>query len=362
MESWRVQMPKGMLLKSEGFASNLWDPESRFTLEHFCGEMGLTYAETGIPIPRETMAAYGCWFQEHLVPDLEERSVASVDHSSQGFVLQLDSGQEIIAGRVIVAVGHSYFSYVPPPIAQLPSEFVSHSSAHHDLTRFKGTDVTVVGGGASALDLAALLHEVGAEVRTVVRKPFVTFNPKPEPRSLWQRVRHPRSGLGNGWTLLFFSDTPMLFSCCPRQTRLRLVKNHLGAAGGWFLKERIMAKVPLLLACVITKAEIRDGRVHLQLTYETGIETEISTSHVIAATGYKVDIQRIPFLSEKVRSCVQTLESAPVLSRDFESSLPGLYFAGLASATTFGPSMRFMFGARYTAHRLSERLAGLRKY
>jgi hypothetical protein len=30
MESWKSKMPKGMLLKSAGFASNLSDPEQAF--------------------------------------------------------------------------------------------------------------------------------------------------------------------------------------------------------------------------------------------------------------------------------------------------------------------------------------------
>ena len=38
MDSWLVHMPKGMMLKSDGFASNLYDPEDRFTLKQFCAE------------------------------------------------------------------------------------------------------------------------------------------------------------------------------------------------------------------------------------------------------------------------------------------------------------------------------------
>ena len=34
---WRSHMPEGMYLKSDGFASNLSDPESRFTLKDYCG-------------------------------------------------------------------------------------------------------------------------------------------------------------------------------------------------------------------------------------------------------------------------------------------------------------------------------------
>src|SRR6266853_4364153 len=63
MEHWRARMPAGMLLKSESFASNLYDPERRFTLERFCLQNSLPYADMGVPIPRETLANYGLSFQ-----------------------------------------------------------------------------------------------------------------------------------------------------------------------------------------------------------------------------------------------------------------------------------------------------------
>src|SRR5580692_4274627 len=38
MDSWRAHMPKGMLLKSDGFASNISDPDDQFTLGKFCAD------------------------------------------------------------------------------------------------------------------------------------------------------------------------------------------------------------------------------------------------------------------------------------------------------------------------------------
>ena len=355
MESWRAQMPAGMFLKSEGFASDIYDPERRFTLKSFCTQNGLSYADTGLPIPRETMAKYGLCFQRQLVPNVENRTVVGLDWSSKEFLLQLDNGETLTARRVIVAVGSNYFQYVPPSLAHLPAPLLSHSSEHHELTRFAGHDVTVVGGGASALDLAALLHEIGAQVRLVARQPSVVFLSKPVPRSLWYRLRYPMSGIGGGWRSRFFADAPMLFRYLPQQIRVRTIKTYLGPAGAWFVKDRIAGCVPLLLARAPEYAELRDGRAYLRCKGDGG-ESELLTDHVIAATGYRVDIGRLDFLSEKVRASLQLIESAPVLSRNFESSVPGLYFVGLASAYCFGPVMRFLFGAGYTARRLSEHL------
>jgi thioredoxin reductase len=359
MDSWATRMPAGMLLKSEGFASNLFDPEGRFTLKRVCAEKAVSYGDFGVPVRLETVVAYGRWFQEQLVPELEDRTVLALDQSSQGFVLELDNGETVTTPRVIVAVGSSQFAYIPPRLRLLPREFLSHSCEHHDLTRFAGRDLTIVGAGASALDIAALSHEAGALVRLIARKPTVTFNPVPKPRSLWGRIRRPTSMLGDGWKLLFFSDAAMLFHYLPQRMRVRMLRNNLGAAGGWSMKDRVNARIPMLLAQTVTGAEIRDERVHLQVTAANGNQTHVVTDHVIAATGYRVDIRRLSFLSETIRSSIRTFEFAPTLSRNFESSTPGLYFAGLAAANDFGPAMRFMAGAGYTARCLSRHLASV---
>jgi hypothetical protein len=58
---------------------------------------------------------------------------------------------------------------------------------------------------------------------------------------------------------------------------------------------------------------------------------------------------------------MKSLEDTPVLSRNFESSIPGLYLVGLASANSFGPLTRFAYGAQFTAKRLSGHLASVRR-
>ena len=60
-------MPRGMRLKSEGFASNLYDPKSEFTLEHYCKENGIPYAHIGLPVPLGTFIAYGREFQRRVL-------------------------------------------------------------------------------------------------------------------------------------------------------------------------------------------------------------------------------------------------------------------------------------------------------
>lgn len=358
MEVWRRHMPQGMLLKSDGFASNLSDPDSNFTLKHFCRTRGLAYDDTLIPVPLETFVAYALAFQEKFVSQLDSRRVARIERVADGYRIQLEDGTSFEARRVVLAVGISYFSYVPESLSALPEQWLTHSSAHHDCSVWRGRKVTIVGAGASAIDLATLMHESGVDVTLVARATAIRFHDKPGPngRSLWQRMRNPSSGLGPGWKSRFFTDAPGLFRYFPEDLRLRIVQNHLGPAPGWPMKERIQGKVPMLLGYAIARAEARGGGVRLVLAAEDGGIREHATEHVIAATGYKPDIRRLDFLDAAIRNEIRTVENAPELSADFQSSVPGLYFVGIAAANNFGPMMRFAYGSDYTARRVASHL------
>ena len=56
MDSWLAHMPKGMCLKSDGFASNIYDPEDDFTLQRFCAQQGIEYSDAGIPVRLDTFS------------------------------------------------------------------------------------------------------------------------------------------------------------------------------------------------------------------------------------------------------------------------------------------------------------------
>jgi cation diffusion facilitator CzcD-associated flavoprotein CzcO len=358
MDSWLRHMPKGMLLKSEGFASNISDPDGDFTLGRFCAEKGIEYRDTGIPVRLDTFGAYGLAFRDRMVPELEDKIVVGVDRLPNGFAVRLDRGETIHTRRVVLAVGITHFEHVPANLAHLPAEFLSHSARHVELEPFEGRSVIILGAGASALDLAGLLQEAGAEVRLIARQRSLKFHGHGDRApSLWQKLRRPPSGLGPGWKTRFFSNWPMVFHYLPEGLRLEAVRRALGPSGGWFTKDKVVGRVPLFLGNTVEEARIRDGRILLSLVSEDGTKSEITADHVIAATGYKVDLNRLQFLSADIRSRVKTVNQAPVLASTFESSVPGLYFVGVAAANSFGPLMRFAFGARFAARTVTRSLA-----
>ena len=203
MHRWRAQMPKGMFLKSEAFASNLADPSGQYTLQEYCAEKALPYGIA--PVPIETFSRYALSYQQRRIPMVEDTFVTALDRGTDAFKLLLATGEEIRTRKVVIATGLSHAAYIPNGLKKLPLELLSHSSDHHDLSQFKGRDVIVIGAGQSALETAALLNECQAKVRLLVRRPSIEWNPLPTLglRSLWQQLRRPQSALGSGFRTRF---------------------------------------------------------------------------------------------------------------------------------------------------------------
>lgn len=360
MDSWLNRMPNGMFLKSDGFASNIYDPDAKLTLESFCRERGIDYSDTAIPVALDTFTSYGLTFRERMVPNLEEKMVVSIERVQDAFRLCLEDGEEFQARRVVLAVGITHFAYVPRELSELPASLLSHSAAHYDLEPFRGKKVAVIGGGSSALDLAGLLNEGGAEVSLIARQTALKFHGKPvvgKRRSTWERIRRPQSGLGPGLRSRFFSNSPLAFHHLPQSLRLDIVRTHLGPSGGWFIKDKVVGRVPTYLGTSIERAETQGSMARLYLSAADGAKKQLDVDHVIAGTGYRVNLGRLKFLSEGIQSNVKTVENTPILSTSFESSVPGLYFVGVAAANSFGPVMRFAFGAGFTARHLTKCMA-----
>jgi len=349
METWLNNMPAGMILKSETFASSLSDPQRRWTFEHFCRARGIPYRPIGDPLSIANFLACAHWFRQQAAPEVTEATVTNLRRNERGFELALSDGRSIAARRVILATGYLPFQARPRELDGVPAELASHSAEHRDLARFAGRDVTVIGRGQSALETAALLHEQGANVRVLARAPAVEWNPDPnKPRSLLTRLRYPDAGLGAGWTSVAVSEFPKAFFHLPREMRHRFVLTSWGPSGAWWLKERVVGKVPLITSHALAGAVERGGRLALTVRSPDGVK-ELETDHAIAATGYRVDLDRVAYLDAALRREIATYEGSPILNPAFESSAPGLHFVGVAAAQSFGPVMRFVYGARHAA-------------
>jgi cation diffusion facilitator CzcD-associated flavoprotein CzcO len=359
--TWRAHMPGGMILKSTPAASTISAPQPGSTLQDFCGATGREALTSEMQVvPLDTFVEYGRWFQERLVPDVEPSHVLSLERRNGGFRMRLDTGEELDSPAVVVATGLPGFAYLPPvlrtvlpdgrPTADGP---ISHSSQHVRLDGFAGREVLVLGAGQSALEGAALLHEAGADVRLVTRRPAVRFVEPPEDRRHWR----PQSPLGRAWHLYAFSYYGSAYRHLPDGARRYFLRKVLGPAGAWWLKDRVVQRVPVLAGARLTGARIEEARPVLQLTTGDGTTTETSADHVLAATGYRVDVDRLDFLSPTLRDELVRTGDAPRLAPGFRSSVPGLWFTGQAAAPTFGPVLRFVCGTSFASPRLAASVA-----
>jgi thioredoxin reductase len=356
MQTWRTAMPQGMVLKSEGFASSLYDPDGAFTLATYCAQRGEPYADIGLPVPLATFSAYGLAFQKRFVPDLDERNVVSVEPQSDGFVIGLDDGEIVTARRVVVASGIRHFAATPPELSGMRGPLLTHSAEHHDLGGFAGKEVLVIGGGASGIELAGLLDQRGASVSVAARRSRIAWCEPPRPRTMMDSIKEPVSGLGTGWRSVACVVAPMVFYQMPERFRLLVVRKHLGPAPGWTSRQQVEQNVPVMLGAHVTGAREHNGRAVVNVGLPNGETQTVHADHVISATGYKVDLRRLTFLGTRIQSSVRSVEHTPILSRQFESSIPGLFFVGCTAANSFGPLLRFAFGAGFAARRITRHL------
>jgi thioredoxin reductase len=343
-------------LRTYCFGTNISTPDPGFTFADYSRPRGL---ETFEPCSIGDFAAYGHWFQQTNVPWVEPIDVAHVAGQGHGFTVALADGQRVDADRVIIAVGLTCFAVVPPALASLPPALASHTSGVTSFAAFKGRDVAVIGAGQSALEAAALLHEAGARPQLLVRKSSIRWmNRVPQARSLLRRLRSPISSLGSGpkaWALAHF---PGAMHRLPAAWRTRLVKHHLPPEGAWWLRERVENRMPVHTGTTVHEAREAAGRVALRLRV-TGDsrERQLLVDHVIAGTGYDIDVERLVFLHPTLRGTIQRLGRAPRLNATFETSVPGLSVIGPAAATSFGPLFRFVAGTEYAARVVSTHLA-----
>ncbi|WP_406288153.1 FAD-dependent oxidoreductase [Embleya sp. NBC_00896] len=358
MESWRRNMPAGMLLKSRPDASSISAPRPGFTLAAFQRERGDAVLTGDQPVPRETFLEYGRWFADRLVPDVERTRITDIRPEGHGFVLAREDGADLVVDSVVLATGLAAHRYIPPVLERLGGDLVSHSAEHADLAELGADrDVVVIGSGQSALESAALLHEGGAaRVRVFGRADRVRFAAAPTVGRA--RRLTPDSPLGAGWSVAAAARGPAAFRLLPACVRVDLARRILGPSAAWWLRDRLDGRVAVRDAQTITRAHREgDGRVRMLVRDGHGYQREVRTDHVLAATGYRVDLGALGFLGADVRGRIATVGGLPGLDASFGTTVPGLYVTGPPAAATFGPVVRFVHGTAFASRRLAAVLA-----
>lgn len=357
LESWRTYMPTGMILKSEPFASNLWDPERHYTLHRHFLEKRLPFQAVGRPLSLTSFLEYAEWFRQRAVGDVLDVKVVRIRGLSPGFELTFADGRCLTSRRLILATGHMAFRTLPPEMAHLPEPLVVHSSRVGELRQYAGKAIAIIGAGQSALETAALMHEAGAHVRIFARRSRIDWNLPSVPRPFLHRILKPDAGVGAGWRSVAVSELPGLFRrSFSAEKRHHFVAGSYGPSGAWWLRDRVEGRIEVRLVAELQSATVTTNRVTFTVRHGPR-EEEISADHVVCATGYRVDIDRLAYLEPNLRQAIaRETGGIPALDSRFETSVPGLFIVGIASSPVFGPIMRFMYGAKHVAPRLITRL------
>jgi thioredoxin reductase len=350
MSFWQKHMPKGMFLRSPLVASNLSDPAS--------SELGSFWSPKNSaipdPLPLDQFIEYGRWFQKKAFPDVDTRNVTRVESNADGFQLTLADGEKLRSRRVVVAAGIVPFARRLSQFADLSSDLASHSCDHQYLNRFAGMQVAVVGGGQSALESAALLHEAGANVSVFIRESVLRYLRLHSwtHKGLLGRLLYAPADVGPAG-LSQLVAVPDLFRRIPRKLQNRWAKRSIRPAGAAWLEPRLQ-KVAIQTSRWVESAVPVEGGRKVKISLNDGTCRQVD--HILQATGYQVDISKYPFIESHLLEKIQRVDGFPVLDRRFESSVPGLHFLGASAAWSFGPLMRFVVGAEFAAHAVTRRI------
>ncbi|GAA4207893.1 FAD-dependent oxidoreductase [Actinocatenispora rupis] len=351
MSFWRGSMPKGMMLRSNWTATCIAEYEGPLSLDGYCAATGRTLTT---PVPLDTFVEYGTWVQQQVAPDVDERVVTKVEPASVGFRLTFADGTAIRARRVVVATGIADFVHRPGYTEGLPAELASHTADHQDLGVFGGRSVLVVGGGQSALESAALLHEAGAEVSVAARSDHLNWLHGGKYHRMLGRfaklVYAPTDVGPMGMSRIV--AVPDLFRRLPRQVQDPMAARSIRPAGAAWLRPRL-TDVSVEIDRRVRSATPDGDRLRVDFTDGAALVVD----HLLCGTGYRVDVARYPFLDGTIVRRIRRVNGYPLLRPGMESTVPGLHFLGAPAARSFGPIMRFVAGGWYGARSLTRAVA-----
>jgi len=306
----------------------------------------------------QSFAAYGLEIQKRFVPDLEEVLATNVNLRVGGFEVALSSGERLLARKVVVCTGLSGLAQIPDVLRELGPDRMRHTFDISDYSEFRNKTVAVIGAGASAIEAGALVCEAGGYSEVFVRAQEAVFHGRtPRVRPLWESIKNPMTALGPGRDNWIIQQLPLVVHMLPRERRTRFVKRYLGPASPWWIKDRILGKVPIHVRHQVVAVGNANQRVQLKMRDGEGRLRNVDVDFVVAGTGYDVNVSRLKFLDPEISDRIHRTERAPALNINFESSVPGLHFIGPISFMCFGPLFRFVTGAEVTARRLARHLS-----
>jgi cation diffusion facilitator CzcD-associated flavoprotein CzcO len=339
MAFWKHNMPNGMLLRS-GLDWHL-DAAQVHTLKNFLEEKRIALADAE-PVPIQIFRDYAEWFRQSKGIAVQPSRITRLRRIDGYLEAECEGGQTIRATHVVATPGLAPFLNVPPEImpaeivGQPPADQVSHTAELVDFQPLAGKRCLIVGGRQSAFEWAALIAEAGAKsVDLVYRHDTPKFEVSDwsfTDSMIESTLRVP------GWFRRLDSS------------QQEAIQNRFWSAGRLQLEKWLWPR--------INRKNIRlwpnrsaanwgagpggpGGEIRARL--DSG--DTVTADHVVLATGYRVDLSKVPYLADEVRcGRLKVDDGFPVLDDNVQTTLPGLYVTGQAATRYFGPFFGFVRG------------------
>jgi thioredoxin reductase (NADPH) len=220
--------------------------------------------------------------------------VTNMEKVNTGFLLYTETreGQKVYqAKNVIIATGY----YDQPNLLNIPGENFPHVFHYfRDGHPYAGHDVVVIGGRNSAIDAALELYQSGANVTMVYRK------------------------------------------------------NAFHASVKAWVKPVIESAIENERIHMVWETEVVEIKPRSIIVDSKGVRSEIRADFVFAMTGYRPNLT----ILEKMGARVDEKTHVPICSETMETSIPGLYLAGVV-ATGHDATKIFIENGRYHGEKIA---------
>ncbi|MEJ8566455.1 NAD(P)-binding domain-containing protein [Elongatibacter sediminis] len=339
MGFWREHMPEGMLLRSTCDWS--LDPLGIHTIDAYLTTLGRRCRDVE-PLSRGFYLDYARWFQEQKAIYSRQTTITQLLRDGADLIALTDTGQRIRSRNVVLALGFGNFAYTPPELAPLfPADRYGHTCDRVDFGQLRDRRVLIIGGRQSAFEWTALIREAGAAaVHVAYRHDTPLFE-----TSEW------------GWV----NDIVDRLSTDPAWYR-RLTDSEKADLNRRFWEEGRLKLEPWLADRIdhpnvhlhphTNVRDTHDGDGGIRVTLDN--EEVLTVDEVVFATGYRVDLQRVPLLTEGLLSELNIRDGFPQLDPGFQTQVPGLYITSLAATRDFGSFLAFTVSVRAQAQIIGE--------
>lgn len=320
-----------MSIRSDYHTSEIFSPSRKYNIVDYLYKR---YPDSAGEIlkdrlPVDIFRGYLRYVQESLPYSINTGLVTKLEKDSNSFIATLESGEVICSEKVIIATGIGAHKYLPECLKNLDG--VLHGWDVGDYASLEDKNILVIGAGQSAAESVAHLKDNNRVSWMMRKKPIYYTEPLNLPT----------------WAFNFFLRVSPWFYFLPDPLRKRFGKKYVIATITPDMREHLESeKVESLMTSIEDMDLIMEEGSIKSRKFNTTYDS------IVAATGFRYNIDNLRFISGYIRSNIKVNEGIPILSYDFETSVKNLYMVGGIAEPEYGPAQRFMMGAKHAALRM----------